>query len=363
MPIDGKILITGVTGYIGFKTLLIALERGYTIRALVRKEEHPNLTSKSTSIAKASKTAKLELTVVPDFLEQDAVFNALQGITGIIHLASPLAVQTEKYEEDIIRPAVSRVTTFLEAARRVETVKRVVVTPSCVTLIPFEWNMNPDSERFYTSSDMNPTLTFTPSSPMEAYWLSKALARRAVRDFTSSCTKHPKPAFDTVQLLSGVVIGPEDRLIPSESNKYPSSPMLAGTRAAVLAPALTADLNSAFPYVTVPAHVYDVARAHVDALDRERVPVGSEFVLAGDTENDGKGVNWDRDVWGKARKYFSKEVEEGIKPCEGSLGSIRWKLDIRDTERVFGWKMAGFEQTVKGLLGQYLELKKLEGQH
>ena len=138
--------------------------------------------------------------------------------------------------------------------------------------------------------------------------------------------------------------------------------MLSGTRAAVLAPAVTSDLDSPFPYVTVPVHVSDVARAHVDALDTERVRGGSEFILAADTENGGEGVNWDRDVRGIARKYFAREVEEGVLPCQGSLRSIRWKLDVSETERVFGWKMKGFEDIVKGLLGQYLELKKLEGQ-
>ncbi|KAL4964991.1 NAD(P)-binding protein [Aspergillus stella-maris] len=357
-----KILITGVTGYIGFKTLLIALERGYPIRALIRKQAHiAGLTNKSSAIAEATKTGKLEFTIVPDFLDQNAVFTALQGITGIIHLASPLAVQTENYKKDIIRPAVSMVTTFLEAARRVESVKRVVITSSCVTLIPFQWNMDLDSERFYNSaSDINPTLNSTPTNPMEAYWLSKALARRAVCEFTSTPDQYPKPIFDTVQLLPGVVIGPDDRLDPSKSNKNPASAVLSGTRAAVLAPALTADLNSAFPYVTVPVHVSDVARAHVDALDTEKVRGGSEFILAADTDNLGEGVNWDRDVRDVARKYFSDEVESGVLPCQGSLGSIRWKLDTRDTERVFGWKMSGFEETARSLLRQYLELKALE---
>lgn len=58
------------------------------------------------------------------------------------------------------------VTTVLEAAAQVKSIRRVVLTSSCkrdfdvmrpqmltwcagVTLIPFEWNMNPDSERLY----------------------------------------------------------------------------------------------------------------------------------------------------------------------------------------------------------------------
>ncbi|KAL4881920.1 NAD(P)-binding protein [Aspergillus karnatakaensis] len=350
-----KLLITGVSGYIGFKTLLIALERGYTVRALVRKETHvTEIQKKSAAISNASKSGKLEFAVVPDFLAKDAVYNVLHGITVIIHLASPLAIQTDKYQEDIIDPAVSMVTVFLDAAERVKTVRRVVVTSSCVTLIPFEWNMNPDSERLYTPKDINPSLSTTPTSPMEAYWISKGLARKATHDFIASRS----PSFDFVNLLAGVVIGPDDRLIPSETNTpIPASAVLEGTRASVLAPALTADLNSPFPYVAVPVHVSDVAKSHVDAVDSDLVPGNTEYILASDTP---EGVNWDKDVQRVARKYFSKEVETGLLKLEGSLTTIKWRLDASETERVFGWKHTDFEETVKGLIAQYLELKKVE---
>ncbi|KAL4908366.1 hypothetical protein BDW74DRAFT_175054 [Aspergillus multicolor] len=362
MPVDissEKLLITGVTGYIGFKTLLIALERGYAVRALVRKERHvTELQNKSpTIIAPALESGQLEFAIVPDFLAPDAVFNVLHGITAIIHLASPLAVQTENYEADIIKPAVSMVTTFLEAAKRTPSVRRVVITSSCVTLIPFEWNMHPDTERIYTPNDLNPSPDTTPSSAMEAYWISKGLARRATHTFI----KEHKPHFDFVNILAGVVIGPDDRLIPSESNKPSASAVLEGTRASVLAPALTEDLSSPFPYVAVPVHVADVARAHVDAVDCEKVKGNSEFILASDTGNEpGTEVEWDRDVRGVARRYFGNEVESGFLPCQGSLQTIRWRLDASETERVFGWRHTSFQETVGQLLGQYVELKKLE---
>lgn len=70
----------------------------------------------------------------------------------------------------MIGPAISMVKVVLEAASTVDTIRRVVITSSCkscagcqievvklnnnlmtgVTLIPFEWNFAPDSERLYT---------------------------------------------------------------------------------------------------------------------------------------------------------------------------------------------------------------------
>ncbi|RAH43797.1 NAD(P)-binding protein [Aspergillus brunneoviolaceus CBS 621.78] len=354
-----KLLITGATGYIGFKTLLTALLRGYSVLALIRRDSDiSDLQSKSAAITESTRSGQLKFAVVLDFLAEDAVYNVLRGsgTTVIVHLASPLALQTEDYEEDIIRPAVSMVTVFLDAARRVESVKRVVVTSSCVTLIPFEWNFNPDSERLYTATDLNPTLNITPASPMEAYWISKALARKASRDFIET----HRPSFDYVNLLPGVVIGPDHRLTPSPTNRnVKSDDVLHGTRRSVLAPVLTDDLSSSFPYVGVPVHVSDVARAHIDAVDRRRIPGNREFIFVSDADAV-EGVDWEEGVREVVRKYYGKELEEGLFPMEGRLGAIRWRVETEETEKVFGWRFVGFQETIKALVAQWIGLKRLE---
>jgi hypothetical protein len=83
-----------VTGYIGFKTLTIALERGYRVRAVVRSGKNINdLKHKSTKIAQSAEQGQLQFAVIPDFLEADAFFMSLDGISVVIHLASPLALE------------------------------------------------------------------------------------------------------------------------------------------------------------------------------------------------------------------------------------------------------------------------------
>jgi nucleoside-diphosphate-sugar epimerase len=183
---------------------------------------------------------------------------------------------------------------------------------------------------------------------MEAYWASKALARIATKDFFEK----EQPTFDFVNLLPSVVIGPDDRLDSDASATVDS--VLQGTRAAVLAPALSDSLNSAFPYVGTPVHVTDVARAHVDAIDSGLVPGNSEHILSSDTP---EGVVWDRDVIGICRKYFHDEVESGKLPLQGSLTAIKWRLDGQTTERTFGWKFTSFEETMRQLIAQYLRIQ------
>jgi nucleoside-diphosphate-sugar epimerase len=180
---------------------------------------------------------------------------------------------------------------------------------------------------------------------MEAYWASKAFARTATRKFI----EEKRPAFDFVNLLPSVVIGRDER-IQAGGNV---DELLEGTRKAVLAPALDSSHNSPFPYVGVPVHVADVARAHIDAVDSSLIPGNTEFILSSDTPD---GVVWNEQVHAIARKYFPQQVENGTLPLEGSLGYVKFRLDGMATEKAFNWKFMSFEETMKGLIGQYLEL-------
>lgn len=182
---------------------------------------------------------------------------------------------------------------------------------------------------------------------MEAYWASKAYSRLATREFVEK----KKPHFDFVHLLPSVVFGPDERIPPNGA----ADELLKDIRAAVIAPALDGSTNSPFPYVGVPVHVADVARAHVDAVDSTRIPGNSEYILSSDTPN---GIVWDRDIAAVARKYFPEEVQNKILPLEGTLPCIKFRLDGDSTEKAFGWRFTSFEQTMREFLTQYLKLKQ-----
>lgn len=197
-----------------------------------------------------------------------------------------------------------------------------------------------------TADDINSSPKQPYDSPMEAYWASKALARLASRDFVNA----KKPHFDFVNLLPSVVVGPDTRIAETAQPEE----LTVEARGSVMASALTSSLNSDFPFVGVPVHVHDVARAHVDAVDSSVVPGNTEYILSSDTPD---GVEWDRDTAAIAQRYFPDEVQNGTLPLEGSLTAIKWRLDAIKTEETFGWKMTSFEHTMKELLTQYLQLK------
>lgn len=74
--------------------LYIALSQGYRVRGVVRKEEqiskiksHPLLDGLTSGV---------EFVVIPDLGEAGAFDAVLDGISVIIHLASPLAIEVRE---------------------------------------------------------------------------------------------------------------------------------------------------------------------------------------------------------------------------------------------------------------------------
>ena len=83
--------ITGVTGYIGFKTLILALDAGFRVRAVLRRAEQALKLQSHPKIV--PHTRNLEWSVVPDLTDSGHLISKLTGVTGILHLASPLAIE------------------------------------------------------------------------------------------------------------------------------------------------------------------------------------------------------------------------------------------------------------------------------
>lgn len=60
--------------------------------------------------------------------------SAVKDCDYVIHVASPFPNATPKTEDEIIKPAVEGTTNVLEACVKSSTVKRVVLTSSCVAI-------------------------------------------------------------------------------------------------------------------------------------------------------------------------------------------------------------------------------------
>jgi nucleoside-diphosphate-sugar epimerase len=122
------VFITGATGFIGARITAFALRAGYNVKLSVRREAQID----SLRRAFGDFSGDLDFVVIPDYTKTEAFDTALQGVDHVIHVASPLPNQNE----DLLTPAVKGTTSVLEAASRVPSIKKVVITASVASLIP-----------------------------------------------------------------------------------------------------------------------------------------------------------------------------------------------------------------------------------
>ncbi|MEM7105279.1 MAG: aldehyde reductase [Bacteroidota bacterium] len=170
-----KVLITGITGFIGSHTAIRLLNEGYpvrgTMRNLGRAEEIKAIIHKHAPIDKLE-FAKAELTNSEDW---DA---AMEGIGLVQHIASPLPRTLPKDDQKLIIPARKGVLNVLRAAEK-HGAKRVVLTSS-VSAIGYGY---PYKKKTYTEADWTDASNMRYTNP---YVRSKTIAERAGWDFVNS---------------------------------------------------------------------------------------------------------------------------------------------------------------------------------
>lgn len=337
------ILITGITGHVGFRVLVEALQAGYAVRGAVRSAAKIAAIRDAASVralvdgdGDGAGAGRLEFVVVPDMLRPGAFDAALAGVVYVLHVASPLPAQTDDYERDIIQPAVRATVGILESASKVPTVKRVVITSSGALVFPGT-EAGPQVKP-YTEADIAATPQPPYADPFQAYSASKFLSYHATDDWYAA----HRPHFDIIRLLPTFVLGANELVSSKQA-------LFSGSNTSVLAPLSGTTATQPRPGTTV--HLHDVACAHVRALD-PAVPGNQDFILASDTPD---GVAFD-DALEIASKHFPDAVAKGLIPLGGSNPSIRIQLDVSKAEKVLGLNFLPFEDQVKNVVSQWVEL-------
>ncbi|KAL2828007.1 putative aldehyde reductase [Aspergillus cavernicola] len=124
LKVGERILVTGANGFIGSTIIDLLLSLGYIVRGTVRSEK-PWLNEVFESKYGAG---KFESVNVPNLDDKEALEAVLDGVNGVIHVASDVSFRTNP--GDVINSVVTAVEAVLEAASKVPSVKRVVLTSS-----------------------------------------------------------------------------------------------------------------------------------------------------------------------------------------------------------------------------------------
>lgn len=341
------VLITGATGHVGFRTLVHALRTGLTVRVAVRSEAKASQLLKRLSLKVSSKQRqRLTYTIVPDITAEGAYDDAMDDVTHVIHVASPLVtgsqqppIESKLAEDFFIGPAVRGTRNLLEAAETCGTVRRVVITSSIVALIPVA--QMEGTEPRPKGSPVRPTdrVPFT-SGPYHSEFAAYANSKIAALHAAETWCETMRPAFDVVHLHPSFVLGRNDMAATTAQ-------CMKGTNAMVLAMLLGKRFG---PFAGATVHVDDVARCHVAAaIDTVNVPGNESYILSQQsTWNDAKDM---------AARSFPAAEKTRLLVRSGNVGTTDIGIDASLAEDTFGFRFKGFAEQVESLVGQFLELK------
>ncbi|KAK4237889.1 hypothetical protein C8A03DRAFT_44303 [Achaetomium macrosporum] len=222
----GRVLITGLNGYIATHTAAAFLRAGYSVRGTVRPST-PNVEAVVQALSKFHDGNRLEVVTVSDIGRDGAFDRAVEGTQAIAHLASPVSMAVEDPSE-MMWAAVQGTTSLLASAlaeSRRESGKGVlksVVFMSSISAIVDP--ISPPSHVF-TEDDWNQYALAATRGQLRHghtalklgylyYQASKVAAERAFWRFG----RENKAPFSMVALCPAPVLGPPLYLPKSISN-------------------------------------------------------------------------------------------------------------------------------------------------
>ena len=232
------VLLTGASGFIAKHIALKLLNAGYAVRGTLRRLDRAE--EVRAALAPYLTEHAGELTFVQADLESDAGWaEAFQGVTALVHTASPFPIAQPKDPATVMRPAVEGTQRVLKAAAAAG-VTRVVLTSSTVAVLN---EAKPDT----LQDEADWCDTHLPSTT--PYAKSKTLAERAAWEIAKA------RGLKLTTINPGLVFGP-----PLDEHY--------GTSLALVERILKGR-DPMMPQVGQPVvDVRDVAEMHLRALER-----------------------------------------------------------------------------------------------
>ncbi len=195
MEIKGKVLLTGVTGFLGSHTAIQLLEKNYevigTLRNMNRANEIKEVITNHTNKIQNLTFAEADLTDEQIWLE------LTKGVDYVQHVASPFPRELPKDENELIIPAREGALNVLKASFT-NKVKRVVLTSSVAAIVY-------GKEKEHRNGTFDETDWTNPENKKDTtpYFRSKTIAEQAAWDFIRQ-----NPGLELSVVCPGAILGP-----------------------------------------------------------------------------------------------------------------------------------------------------------
>jgi dihydroflavonol-4-reductase len=235
MTSGDKVLVTGASGFVGSAVAAKLVERGFSVRALVR------------ATSPRAHLAGLDLDYVQGDLRDAATIRpAMAGVRYLFHVAADYRLWARDRNEIVVNN-VTGTRVMMEEALRAG-VERIVYTSSVATLAV---------QRDGTSVDE--TVPLDELKAIGAYKRSKVAAERLVERMIAQ------------QGLPAVIVNPSTPIGPRDVKPTPTGRIIVEAARGRMPAFVDTGLNL--------VHVDDVAQGHLAALDRGKI--GERYILGG----------------------------------------------------------------------------------
>ncbi|GFP59623.1 putative uncharacterized oxidoreductase C513.07 [Trichoderma asperellum] len=329
------VLVTGASGFIAAHVVEAFLRKGYNVRGTVRSDK----TAAEVLKTHAKYSEQISVAIVPDIGAPNAFDEAVKGVDGIIHTASPFILNAVDFETELLQPAINGTTSILEATQKYNSaVSRVVVTSSFASVLDPMQGQRPGY--VYTEADWNPvTVEQANSSPVMAYLASKTFAERAAFDYV----EEKKPNFTVATLCPPMVYGPVAHAVNGVNALNTSAGdiyrLINGSEKAVPDTSFWAF-----------ADVRDLAEAHVLAYEKPEA-AGQRYLIA----NSAYSYQQICDI---IREKFPELQDLTPKGDTGAPLPPIYRLDTTKAATQLGIKFRPLQETVVDMVNSLLALQK-----
>jgi len=239
-----KILVTGAAGYLASWIVEKLLREGHVVHGTVRQLNDKSKIQHLLDLARQHPD-RLRL-FEADLIKGGSFDAAMAGCSVVIHAASPYFLDKPKDpDQQLIKPALDGTLNVLASVDRCETVKRVVVTSSVVTMYNDACDVSSTSQNMVQENDVNPNRQIRHNP----YACSKTIAEQAAWEASTR-----QKRWDLVTIHPGAIFGPS------------LSKRLDATSVNMMIQFLNGSFRSGVPRLWLGlVDVRDVASAHVKA--------------------------------------------------------------------------------------------------
>ena len=335
-----RVLVSGISGFLGLHTAVGLLERGYQVLGTVRNLDRvPEL--KSILESKGADLGDIDFDGA-DLLDNEIWFGLARQVDLILHVASPFPREMPRDPQELIVPARDGVLNVMRAAAAAG-VRRVVLVSSTGSI--GYGKARGQRSGLFNEEDWTDETNLEDTTP---YFRSKTIAEKAAWDFV----ERDGSELELAVVCPGAVLGPVlEKDFGTSANMIVK--MLDGSTPAV--PELGYDL----------VDVRSVVDLLIRAMEHPRA-AGERFVAASGYLFFGEMAGLLRQQYPERRipriplpdflVRVAARFEPALQPLLVDLGEKR-RFDGSKAGEVLGWKPIGSEDAVLACAESLIELE------